>query len=775
MALAAAIALVRSPLAYANASSNSISDRPAPQSAAASPAAPGFVGARKCGACHEAESKLWNGSHHQLAMQPATQATVLGDFSNASFSDRGITSVFFRRGGKFMVHTEGPDTTLHDYQIKYTFGLSPLQQYLIEFTGGRLQALGIAWDSRAKAAGGQRWFALHPEQKIPTSNPLHWTGIDQTWNFMCADCHTTNLRKNYDLKTRTYRTTFAEIDVACEACHGPGSNHVAWAQKRGDWHQFDSNLGLTIALDERRDVAWGIDPATGNPRRSAPRTSERELRMCARCHSRRAQIHEDFVHGQPLGDDYRASLLSPDLYFPDGQIKGEVYEYGSFIQSRMFHEGVTCSDCHEPHSARLRASGNKLCTQCHPAPRYDSPRHHFHPIGSRGARCIECHMPARTYMVVDPRRDHSLRIPRPDLSVKVGSPNACNNCHTDKSAGWAEKILEQRYGHAPRGFQRFAETLNAGTLEAPGAELSLEQLIADREQPAISRATALTMMENSQLSPASPAIPIAIHDPSELVRRGLAQASSNTDPNSSAPVLSPLLSDPVRAVRIETAEVLAGAANGVLPESSAAALDAAIREYLDVQRQNDDRPEAHLNLSSLYIRQKRFDRAEAELKLSLALDPSFAPAAVNLADLYRGLGRDDEGEAVLRQALRRMPQDASILNALGLCMVRRRQKAQALDMFAAAARLDPSVANYSYTFAVALNDAGHTKEAIQTLERCIELHPYDRESLAALVAFCDQTGDTAKALKYAETLAELEPDDPRVRQMLEEQKNRLRQ
>ena len=707
-------------------------------------------------------------------MQPAIDANVLGDFANAHFSDHGIGSVFFRRGGRFMVRTEGPDADLHDYQIKYTFGFAPLQQYLVEFPGGRLQALGIAWDSRAKSAGGQRWFALHPEQKIPPSNPLHWTGIDQTWNFMCADCHSTDLRKNYDLKTRTYHTTFAEVDIACEACHGPGSNHLSWAQKLGDWHRFDSNLGLTIALDERRDVAWGIDPSTGNPRRTAPRTSEREIQMCARCHSRRAQLHEDFVHGQPIEDDYRIALLSPDLYFPDGQIKGEVYEYGSFIQSRMFHEGVTCSDCHEPHSAKLRASGNRLCTQCHLAPRYDSPKHYFHPIGSRAARCIECHMPARTYMVVDPRRDHSLRIPRPDLTVKLGSPNACNNCHTDKSARWAEKTLEQRYGHAPSGFQRFAETLHAGDLEAPGAEQSLEHLIADREQPAIARATALTMMEASRLSTDSPTAALAIHDPSELVRRGLAQAFSNADPNSGAPVLSPLLVDPVRAVRIEAAEMLAGVANGALSESSASALAAAIREYIDVQHQNDDRPEAHVNLASLYVRQKHLDLAEEELKLALALDPSFAPAAINLADLYRELGRDDDGETVLRQALHRMPNDASVLNALGLCLVRRHQKAQALDMFAAAARLDPSAASYSYTLAIALNDAGRTKEAVQTLERSLELHPYNRESLAALIAFCDQAGDTTKALKYAETLAELEPNDPQIRQMLEEQKSRSR-
>ena len=169
-----------------------------------------------------------------------------------------------------------------------------------------------------------------------------------------------------------------------------------------------------------------------------------------------------------MGDDYRVALLDEDHYFPDGQIKEEDYEYGSFIQSRMFHAGVTCSDCHEPHSSRLRAEGNGVCAQCHSAQKYDSPAHHFHKVGSAGARCVECHMPTRTYMVVDARRDHSIRIPRPDLSVKLGTPNACTNCHTDKSAQWASDSVNKWYGHTPEGFQQFAETLNAGAAGGTG-------------------------------------------------------------------------------------------------------------------------------------------------------------------------------------------------------------------------------------------------------------------------------------------------------------------
>ena len=354
-------------------------------------------------------------------MQPANPRSVLGNFNHATFSGPGVTSTFFRRGAKFMTRTEGPDGRLHDYEVQFTFGVFPLQQYLIAMPGGRLQALGIAWDSSSRQAGGQRWFFLYPDRKIRAPDPLHWTGIDQTWNYMCADCHSTNVRKNYDEQKRTYATCYAEIDVSCESCHGPGSDHVAWTQNRGDRKPLQANEGLTIDLDERKGVVWTIDPATGNARRSSPRTSEREIMTCARCHARRGQIHEDYLHGQPVGDDYRVALLDSDLYFPDGQIKEEVYEYGSFVQSRMFHAGVTCSDCHEPHGLKLRAEGNQVCLQCHAAPKYDSARHHFHKLGAGGSRCVECHMPTRTYMVIDVRRDHSIRIPRPDRNYPAGA------------------------------------------------------------------------------------------------------------------------------------------------------------------------------------------------------------------------------------------------------------------------------------------------------------------------------------------------------------------
>jgi tetratricopeptide (TPR) repeat protein len=406
--------------------------------------------------------------------------------------------------------------------------------------------------------------------------------------------------------------------------------------------------------------------------------------------------------------------------------------------------------------------------QCHSAAKYNSPAHHFHQVGSAGARCVECHMPTRTYMVIDARRDHSIRIPRPDLSVKIGTPNACTNCHTDKPAQWALDVVDKWYGHTPQGFQRFAEALDAGSAGAPGAQKLLEQLVADREQPAIARASALSMLNAYAAASTVEPVRAGVADESALVRRAAAEAMSNTEPSASASVLAPLLSDPVRDVRIETAGVLAGLPADNLPADVADPFGRATEEYIAAQDLNADRPEAHLNLGLLYARENHFDQAEAELKTALSLDPGFAPSAVNLADVYRAQNRDQDGERVLEDAIKRSPNDASLKHALGLLMVRQKRNSEGLDLLATAARIDPGNARYVYVYAIALNDAGSTGAAIETLETSLKLHPYDRDSLAALVNFLEESGNTTAALTYAQRLGALEPGNPQVQQMLKD-------
>ncbi|MEX0612532.1 MAG: cytochrome c3 family protein, partial [Pirellulales bacterium] len=385
-----------------------------------------YVGRQTCAECHQAEHKLWLGSDHDLAMDLATDETVLADFNDTSFTYHGVTTRFFRRDGKFVVNTEGFDGQHHDYVVKYTFGVRPLQQYMVAFPDGRVQVLRESWDVENK-----KWFYVTPpdvtDERIEPGDPLHWTGIAQNWNTTCADCHSTNLQKNYDSATDTYHTTFEEIDVSCEECHGPGGVHVDLARS---WSPF---------WDRR--IGYGLPPLKS-------KNLQVQLETCAKCHSRRYQVHEDFRPGQPLLDFYEPALLSAGLYEADGQILDEVYEYGSFQQSRMHANRVRCSDCHEPHSLKLKFAGNQLCTQCHEPAKYDTPGHHHHAIGSAGAQCIECHMPSRLYMVIDERRDHSFRVPRPDVSAELGTPNACNDCHTrpDETFQWAADAVLNWYG-----------------------------------------------------------------------------------------------------------------------------------------------------------------------------------------------------------------------------------------------------------------------------------------------------------------------------------------
>ena len=434
---------------------------PAPVAIAA--VAAKHAGSAQCATCHAREHAAWKGSDHDLAMQLADGKSVLGDFANAKFTYAGTTSTFSRRDGKFFVNTDGPDGKLADYEIKYAFGVRPLQQYLIELPGGRLQALGIAWDSRPKTQGGQRWFHLYPNQNIKAGDPLHWTGVQQNWNFQCAECHSTNLRKNFDAKSGTFDSKWDEINVACEACHGPGSSHVAWANKRRRLAGAPASKGLALALDERKGVTWMPVAETGNAKRSAPRTTTRELGMCARCHGRASRISDDYVHGKPPQDTHRLALLEDGLYWNDGQMRDEVYNWGSFAQSRMHAQGVTCSDCHEPHSLQLRAPGNGVCAQCHLPAKFDTARHTHHADGTPGAACAACHMPTTTYMGVDPRHDHSLRIPRPEVAAQAGCaeclqqlsreevPAMGGRCDSSVDRQGARRLPEFRRGVA-RGF-----------------------------------------------------------------------------------------------------------------------------------------------------------------------------------------------------------------------------------------------------------------------------------------------------------------------------------
>ena len=716
---------------------------------------PSYVGGQVCVQCHQTEYRAWSGSHHDLAMQMATGETVLGNFDNISLLHKGVTSSFYKKDGKFMVQTEGPDGRPQDYEVKYTFGVEPLQQYLVEFPGGRLQALSLAWDTRPKEQGGQRWFDLYPGEVIKPDDELHWTQPSQNWNSMCAECHSTHLQKHYDPVTRTFSTTWSEIDVACEACHGPGAQHVVWAEQKPGWEQYKAGKGLKILLDERKDIQWPLNVNSGNAMRSQPRASDKEIDLCARCHSRRSPISADYVHGEPLLDHYRPRLLDAGMYHADGQIDDEVYVYGSFLQSKMYHAGVTCSDCHDPHSLSLRLPGNGVCLQCHQADKYDKQTHHFHEPGTNGASCAECHMPPKTYMVVDPRHDHSMRIPRPDLSVQLGTPNACNNCHKDKGAEWAAKQMEDWYGHMPSGFQTHASALHAAREQTTDAGKALVTLIRDPQAPAIARATALTQVAPHLSASDLDVLETGLADESPMVRETTLTLLESAPPAIRVRLAFPLLSDPVRAVRIEAARVLAGIPGGELSDDQQALLENGQNEYVAAQQAMAERPEAQTNLGNFHAAQGEFAEAVSAYKAALELNQRYVPAYANLADLYRSRGDETEAEKVLRQAVTVLPESGDIQHALGLSLVRQKRIGDAIESLEKAARYSPDNGRYVYVYAVALDSVGRTAQAILVLQGAHHQHPADRDILNALVTFHRKLGNEKAAREYAGKLTRL--------------------
>jgi predicted CXXCH cytochrome family protein len=748
-----------------------------PTEVASAPAA-NFFGSEACAACHQTQADLWRGSQHGLAMQHATDKSVLGDFNDASFDYYGVHSRFFRRDGKYLVETDGPDGKLATFEVKYTFGLDPLQQYLIEFPDGRLQALSLAWDRRQKQQGGQRWFHLYPNEEIKHDDILHWTKLNQNWNFMCAECHSTGVRKNYDAANDRFASTWAEISVGCEACHGQGSRHVAWARDRQSWWPFakepDRTKGLLVRFDERRDVAWRHDASTGNPQRNFPPALVRkEVETCGLCHARRSEFSEDWIPGRSLSDTHLVSPLTRGLYYADGQMRDEVYNYGSFKQSKMFAAGVTCSDCHEPHAAKLRAPGDTVCLQCHAPDKYAAATHNRHSSANPPLACSSCHMPVRTYMVLDRRHDHSFRIPRPDVSAKIGAPNACNDCHADKSPEWAANAIESWHGSNRAGFQKYAQAFHSAWTDQSDAEALLAVVASDPDAPAFARASALAELASRISSANVKLAQSGLSDPDPMVRIGALDMLEGVSPSQVWPLVSPLLADSSPGVRIKAADLLAAVPAASQPPADREKFERAAAEFVAAQRLNADRPESRSKLGNFYARRGLTADAEAEYRAALRLNPEYAPGAINLADLYRQLGRDLEGENVLRAAITASPPDAGLHYALGLALTRLKRQTEALDELRRASELDRESVRYAYVYAVALHSGGYIAEAMNILKENLVKHPDDRNTLLALISYNRDAGDFKSALENVERLAKTGPSDPDLINLMADLRRKL--
>jgi len=766
-----------------------------------------YVGRQTCAQCHQAESQLWTGSPHDRALELATPQTVLGDFDNQELTYQGVTSRMFRRDGKYFMRTDGADGKLADFEVKYVIGYDPLQQYMVEFPDGRVQVLRISWDVL-----GKRWFYQYPpdvkNEHIKPDDPLHWTGPAMNWNHMCAECHSTNLQKNFDVARNRYHTTFSEIDVSCETCHGPGSLHVAAAER--PWPLWDRNHGYGLPRLK------GVD-------------SKNQVEACAQCHSRRNAVHPEWRPGTELLDHYAPQVLQERLYHADGQIRDEVYEYGSFLQSKMHTKGIRCSDCHDPHSTQLRHSGNAVCTSCHqhPAGKYDTPSHHHHKPDSSGAQCANCHMPTTHYMVVDPRRDHSFRVPRPDLSVKIGTPNACTGCHLemertgepeasahggvgdqarpangetlprplpgregrkeqagrearkeqpdyplyyadflelartgDKQAAadlarlneWSSTWTEKWYGPRKEKEPHFALALDAAWRQQPEAETLLVDVARRRTEQPIVRATAIALLGPYDGREAEEAVSRALSDRDPLVRSMAvgAAAQQRQEPASRIKALSPLLKDPVRLVRIEAARAIApfidlAKREGGLSDEQRKICERVLDEYRQGQLAEKDQPAAHTNLGGLSEQLGDDKQAMASYETAMRLDPRFFPAQFRLALLSSRLGEKDRTEELLRNIIK-----------------------QAESMTDPQHLLTPVVGEAHYMLGLLLNEyPERLKEAEAELLAADKIEPRQARNAYALATFYLQHQQWEEAERFARQFAELTNNSPQSQELLQ--------
>lgn len=711
-----------------------------------------FVGSDRCIDCHQAEHQLWQNSHHDLAMQEPADDTVLGDFDGATFTRRGVTTTFSRDGDSFIIRTAGEDGSLQDFPVRYVFGVDPLQQYLLPLSRGRLQAFDIAWDSRPAEQGGQRWFHLNPEEVTDHSDPLHWTGPYMSWNTSCAECHSTEVEKRYDLSSRSFDTRFSEVNVGCEACHGPGERHLRLVQE--DRAGAEPNSGFPTALAQRGD--WAFAEQATIARRTAPLTSNKQIDSCARCHSRRGNLGA-YHYGKPLLDTHRLALPEEPLYYHDGQIRDEVFVYGSFIQSRMHQAGVVCSNCHEPHSQELRAPGNGVCAQCHKAEVYDQPQHHRHAPDSSGAECANCHMPETTYMVVDPRRDHSMRIPRPDLSVVMGVPNACNQCHEDRDAQWAldaTRAWGVRFSSTADHPARALQQLAAGNRAAAP---KLQDIVRDAEAAPVLRATAITAL--GRAGAIADINMDLLHGPDPLLRMAAVQSLAGLPLARRYQILQPLIADSVTSVRMAVAEALAQVPLDQL-DAEAEPLRALFAEYVAIQALHRDMPGVNLQLGLFLQNRGDLPAAERAYREALHLNPQLLPARLNLADLLRSLQREDEAREQLEAALATAPDSGAALHAMGLLETRAGNREQALAYLQQAAALEGQGIRHRYVYAIALHDSGEPRAALSQLQAIQRAVPGDEGVLVALVTYSEALGESERALHWAGELLQAVPDNP---------------
>ncbi len=702
-----------------------------------------YVGSESCRSCHEVEYNDWKGSHHDRAMMVASDSAVLGDF-NTMFTSQGVTSTFYMEDGKYFVHTEGTDGVYQDFEILYTFGIEPLQQYIVEFPQGRFQCLRTAWDTEKN-----EWFDLYPDMKVVHDEWIHWTKGGLNWNTMCSDCHSTLVKKNYNPVNQSFNTTYSIINVSCEACHGPGKEHVEITSSEA----FKNNPDSTQYVGKLYMGKYTFP--------------KQMVDDCARCHSLRTQYTEFYDHEGQYMDHYAPDWLRDEQYYADGQILGEVYVYGSFIQSKMYAQNVKCNDCHNSHSLNLKFEGNALCNQCHEPSKYDSEVHHFHQVNTEAAECITCHMPGRFYMGNDFRKDHSFRVPRPDLTAKYDVPNTCNasGCHDDQSAEWAAKAVREWYG--PERVKHFSDALAFGRTREPESIPGLIDLAKDMTMPAIARSSAIMYLGETVDPEAYRSISQLLNDPEPLVRFSSAKTIDRLPPQEKARLLAPLLVDDVRTVRISAVGSMIDIPRTMLSNLEQANYDQVFKEYWTGLQERTDFPGGQMELAQYYERTGNPSMAEQAYVQAIELDSHYNPARVNLASLYYGQGRFKEAEALFLKVIEQEPEFGQAYYSIGLLYAEQNKMLEAADYLKGAFERIDYNERVAYNYGLVLQQLGKRKEAENAFQSGIKINPDSESNLYALGYLYFEQKRNAEARPVLERLVRIAPQNQQYRQLLQ--------
>lgn len=699
-----------------------------------------YVGNISCVSCHKTEHDQWSTSHHFMAMQPANDLTVLGDFNNVIFVADGVTSRFFKKNNKFYINTEGEDGKYQDFEIKFTFGFKPLQQYLVVFPGGRMQPTRASWDTEKK-----KWFNQYSGDKIPAGDWLHWTGNGQNWNTMCASCHSTNLKKGYDVKTDTYKTTYNDINVSCESCHGPGKIHIDYIKS-------------SEYKDHKKTVGSFLKGYKGEGQMA-------QINNCGNCHARRVDITGSVLPTKVFMDDFIEELPTNTFFYADGQMKEEDYNYTSFLQSKMFHKGVQCTNCHNPHSGKLKKEGSLVCSQCHAITKYNTPKHTMHLIQSKEVNCIACHMPSKLYMGIDLRHDHSFRIPRPDLSAKYGTPNTCNSCHKDKSADWAAQAIAKNFGKNRK--YHFSDDLIPASKLNTESQGHFNNLLKNTTTPNIVKAAVMEYISQLNGDKTLEILLNHLNDNAPSVRFRTLKGLNDFDPSFWIEKASPLLKDNVRGVRIAAAELFLTIPEEQIASNYRTALESAKKEYEKFIIYQTDFAQGNVQAGDYYSRLGNLQMAEKFYKRAVKKDNRLTIAHINLASTLNALEKNDEALQHLLVAQKLEPKSDHVYYTLGLLYAEMKNNDLAIKSLQKAIALNSSNIQAYYNYGLILQQNNNSVAAEKVFRQALKVDPTNGNVLYALTILYAQQNNISKAVEVGMVLKQYHGNNPDYQPLLQ--------